>query len=104
MRLRSLALLLFSTVATYAHHSFVAEFDETKPVKMTGTVTKVEWQNPHIWFYVDVKGDDIVVEGFRSRDGSNNASGGKVSLPDGKNVFTAGGEDRVPDQGKETKR
>ena len=38
-----------------AHHSFAAEFDDTKPVKMTGVVTKVEWTNPHIWFYVDVK-------------------------------------------------
>src|SRR6202158_5063693 len=41
-----------------AHHSFAAEFDTAKPVKMTGVVTKVEWQNPHIWFYVDVKGAD----------------------------------------------
>ena len=41
-----------------AHHSFAAEFDDTKPVKVTGTITKVEWQNPHIWFYVDVKNAD----------------------------------------------
>ena len=38
-----------------AHHSFSAEYDETKPVNVTGIVKKVEWQNPHIWFYVDVK-------------------------------------------------
>jgi hypothetical protein len=38
-----------------AHHSFAAEFDESKPVKLTGTVTKVEWANPHIWFFMDVK-------------------------------------------------
>jgi hypothetical protein len=41
-----------------AHHSFSAEYDETHPVKVSGVVTKVEWQNPHIWYYVDVKGAD----------------------------------------------
>ncbi len=52
-------LILFAgSLPVLAHHSFAAEFDETKPLKMTGVVTKVEWQNPHIWFYVDVKGED----------------------------------------------
>jgi len=41
-----------------AHHSFAAEFDESKPVKLTGTVTKLEWTNPHTWFFMDVKNDD----------------------------------------------
>jgi len=39
----------------FAHHSFAAEFDAKQPVKPTGTVTKVEWTNPHVWFYIDVK-------------------------------------------------
>ena len=52
------AMLLASAVPIAAHHSFAAEFDDTKPVKITGTITKVEWQNPHIWFYVDVKNAD----------------------------------------------
>jgi len=50
----------------FAHHSEAAEYDSTKPVKITGTIKKVEWQNPHIWFYVDVKDDDgkITTWGF----------------------------------------
>jgi hypothetical protein len=42
----------------HAHHSFAAEFDDQKPLKLTGTLTKVEWTNPHIWYYVDVKNAD----------------------------------------------
>ena len=38
-----------------AHHSFAAEFDSTKPITLKGTVTKVEWTNPHVWFYINVK-------------------------------------------------
>ena len=41
-----------------AHHSFAAQFDASKPVTLEGTVTKVEWQNPHIWVYLDVAGPD----------------------------------------------
>ena len=63
MRPRVLALVLSScsflvAVSGYAHHSFSAEFDANKPLKMTGTVTKLEWQNPHTWFYIDVKDEN----------------------------------------------
>lgn len=131
MRLRTIGLLAALTCGTAAplaaHHSFAAEYDGSKPVKVSGVVTKVEWTNPHIWFYVDVKdeqgrvtnwgfsggppgvlqrrgiprdamkiGDVVVVEGFRARDGSNNASGGRVTFTDGRSVFTASAEDKTP--------
>jgi hypothetical protein len=47
--------LLLATAPLVAHHSFYAEFDAAKPIKVTGPVTKVEWENPHAWFYVDVR-------------------------------------------------
>ena len=55
----TLALIAAALAAplAQAHHSFAAEFDRSKPVKLTGVVTKLEWQNPHIWFYIDVKSD-----------------------------------------------
>ena len=118
-------LMLLAGVQASAHHSFAAEFDDTKPVKITGTITKVEWQNPHIWFYVDVKnadgsvtnwafsggapgqlmrrgitkdalkiGAEVIVEGFRAKDASNNGFGQKVTYPDGRNVFTANAPDK----------
>ena len=50
-------MLLLAAVPVAAHHSFAAEFDAAKPVSLKGLVTKVEWQNPHTFFYIDVTED-----------------------------------------------
>ena len=50
-----LAAVLLAGGQTAAHHSFAAEFDRDKPIKLTGVVTKIEWTNPHVWFYINVK-------------------------------------------------
>jgi hypothetical protein len=49
------AAFLLAGGATYAHHSFAAEFDATKPITLKGNVTKVDWVNPHVWIYINVK-------------------------------------------------
>ena len=64
--------LLLSAGPTLAHHAFAAEYDAKKPVKLTGTVTKLEWLNPHTWFYIDVKDDNGKVTNWGFEMGSPN--------------------------------
>ena len=55
-----------------AHHSFAAVFDRDQPIEIAGTVTEVEWLNPHVWFYVDVQNEDGPIENWGFEMGSPN--------------------------------
>src|SRR5262245_56426895 len=66
-------VLVLSAQSVKAHHAFAAEFDVNKPVKINGTVTKVEFTNPHAWIYVDVKEPDGNVVNWRFELGAPNA-------------------------------
>jgi hypothetical protein len=123
--MRSTSIVLISVVAllaaarpSLAHHSFAAEFDGTKLVTLNGTVTKVDWRNPHIWVYLDAKepdgsvtpwqceggapnalirqgwqhdmlkpGDQISIDGYRAKDGTNTCNTKTWRLPNGKTIF-----------------
>ena len=112
-------VLMLAAAPVWAHHAFAAEFDASKPIKFKGTVTKMEWTNPHVWIYLDVKADDgkvtnwaiefgapnallrrglrksdfptgveLVVKGYRAKNGTPTINGTTVKLPDGRNLFT----------------
>ena len=64
--------LFLAAAPALAHHSFFAEFDASQPIKVKGTVTKVEWQNPHTWFYIDVKDETGKITNWGMEMGSPN--------------------------------
>ena len=113
----SLALCGWAS-AVSAHHAFAAEFDANKPVNFKGTITRMEWVNPHTWMHISVTtangakenwaieagtpnvlfrrgftrdtlkvGTEVVVDGYRAKDGSRRANGRDVTFADGRKLF-----------------
>jgi hypothetical protein len=128
MKTTMLAVLVTMTLAAIAgvpvaaHHSFAAEFDAKQPVLFKGTVTKMEWINPHVWIHMNVTqpngrteawmveggaptvlfrrgfsktslqaGTQIVVDGYRAKDGTNKMNAREITFADGRKLF-AGSE------------
>ena len=115
-----------------AHHAFASEFDATQPINLRGTVTKVEWINPHTWIHIDVKdssgktvewmieggtpntllrrgvdknslpaGTEIIVDGYRAKNGTNRANGRDLTLPNGRKLFLGSSGTGAPSDGKD---
>ena len=97
---RTLAFVLgagvsfLAVVPVWAHHAFSAEFDSSKPIKLRGTVTKMEWINPHAWIHIDVKGEDGQVTPWMIEAAAPNAllrrGWTKNSLPAGTEILVEG--------------
>jgi hypothetical protein len=124
--LTAAAALLMPIERAAAHHSFAAEFDGTKSIRLVGKLTKIEWTNPHSYFYLDVDingkvanwaceggapgalsrrgfnrgdiklGDTLVVDGYLARDGSHLIDARRVTLPDGRSLSGASAGDGGP--------
>ena len=121
--------LLCGAASAAAHHAFAAEFDAKKPLRLQGTVARMEWINPHTWIHLDVKkadgkverwmieggppnalyrrgftkdslpvGAQIIVEGFRAKDGSLRGNGRDITFADGRKLFLGSSGTGAPNE------
>lgn len=121
--------LMLGTASVSAHHAFAAEFDAKQPVMMRGTITSMEWVNPHVWLHMDVKtpdgkieewaieggtpnvlfrrgftrkslapGTEVVLDGYRAKDGARRANGRSLTLADGKKLFIGSSGTGAPEE------
>jgi hypothetical protein len=92
--LAAVPAILLAAVPVWAHHAFAAEFDASKPIKFRGTVTKMEWINPHAWIHIDVKGEDGKITPWMIEAAAPNAllrrGWTKASLPAGTEILVEG--------------